>query len=426
MKMAIVAVATLVSFGAFGQNVPVITASPTNLTVYPGSNAVFNVTATAATDYQWIFQGKLLPGATNATLQITNAQSTNSGYYLAIAKNAAGWAPSQMAYLFLDYTFGGTQSTSCGVLPYLYNTNFNYVDATVFNSPTNAIVTFVDGPELDELSEPGDQIPYQPSSYTIPGLPWTFTNPTWFYNGLYYDSSVQTDPVVAPGQTVYYFVSANNTNDGGYFIEPSTFLRLTAGTNGLTPPSSFGLKFPGWEPTDGGVTLDSQPISQQLRVLGESFSIEFGYEGYTDFGPFTNQWRKNGVFVPGATNSTVIGGPEFWGEWVASLTITNCQPSDAGIYDMLVYGPDWVMTEKVAVSVQTTNGQGVFQTPQFSGTNFICNLIGAPGRSYDVQWSTNLTSWNDLATNSSTTGTFAFTNGLPGGGAMFYRTVLLP
>jgi len=138
------------------------------------------------------------------------------------------------------------------------------------------------------------------------------------------------------------------------------------------------------------------------------------------------QWRKNGVPILNATNGLRI--PQYAGGGSGSgiLTITNIQASDAGIYDMIVYGNEWVVSPKIVVSVQTTNGPGLFQKPKVVGTNLVCSLTGAAGRKYDVQWSTNLLQWHDLTILTNLTGTVAFTNPAPSPGPQFFRTVLLP
>jgi hypothetical protein len=99
MKRFTLLVLLMIARLGFAQSLPVITSSPTNQIVTPGSTATFSVSATGATEYQWRCNGVDISGGTNATLQVVNAQTNNSGYYLALAKNVAGWRPSQMAWL---------------------------------------------------------------------------------------------------------------------------------------------------------------------------------------------------------------------------------------------------------------------------------------------------------------------------------------
>lgn len=415
MKKAIIWTwfAVLTSSIVTAQTLPVITSSPANVTVSPGNTATFTVVTTGATSYQWICNGTNIAGATSATLQVTNAQTANCGYYLALAKNSTGWMPSQMAYLTLDYTHGGTQPTACGTLPFS-NTNDTYFAGAADQGlgVTNGTVQIVAGPELDEMKPVGLLLHYNRPIYT-------------FLNG-YYNAPDQSDPTIMPGQVVYYGTIVNFTNNGYPDTWPSTIMNLAAGTNGTAAPTSYGLKFPGWFPTEGvEPLLGFETPTNQMRVAGETFSLTNEYFVYTDYGIPTVQWRKNGIPIPNATNSFGFSQPSPAGYITGALSVTNVQSSDAGIYDMIIYGNEWIAGPKIIVSVQTTNGQGVFLQPKIAGTNLICNLIGAAGRGYQVQWSTNLTTWNNLVTLTNVSGTIAFTNPAPQG-SQFYRTLLLP
>lgn len=89
---------------------PVITQQPVlQLTVQAGSNATFSVTATgnAPLFYQWVFlpigssSAVNLANATNATLTINNAQTTNQGQYQVGVSNAFGFTNSTISTLFV-------------------------------------------------------------------------------------------------------------------------------------------------------------------------------------------------------------------------------------------------------------------------------------------------------------------------------------
>jgi hypothetical protein len=247
-------------------------------------------------------------------------------------------------------------------------------------------------------------------------------------NGYYGSSSLtRTVPTVTPGQAVYYRVDIAPTFD---FNAQSTVLQLTAGGGGFPTPSAYGLKFPGWWVGEGLepviVTYYPNTPTNQVRIPGETFSLTNTYFAYTDYGTPTAQWRKNGSLIIGATNFPAIVDGGVAGIFQSVLTITNVQPADAGIYDLVVIGNNWIVGPKTVLSIQITNGSGVFQSPQFRGTNFVCDLLGAAGRNYTIQWSTNLFNWNDLTTLSNVTGTITFTNAPALGGAQFYRARLQP
>ena len=80
----------------------------------------------------------------------------------------------------------------------------------------------------------------------------------------------------------------------------------------------------------------------------------------------------------------------------------------------------------MTLSIQRTNGPGVLRSPRINGSTFVCDLLGAAGRSYAIQWSSNLSSWNDLRTLSNLTGMATFNNAPASAGTRFYRAMLLP
>ncbi len=80
---------------------PVISGQPTNQTLALGSNATFTVTATGTTpfNYQWLFAGTNLPGATAASLLLTNVQQSQAGNYQVIVSNIVASVTSTVASL---------------------------------------------------------------------------------------------------------------------------------------------------------------------------------------------------------------------------------------------------------------------------------------------------------------------------------------
>lgn len=125
---------------AFANGLPIFSLQPTNQIVVPSNNATMVVAATGATAYQWRFDGLDIQSATNSILEITNAQSTNSGYYMALAQNNTGWVPSQLAYLAVV--------GSNGIVPLSNIDDTNYFDGQAPEDSTLAQV--VAGPELGQ------------------------------------------------------------------------------------------------------------------------------------------------------------------------------------------------------------------------------------------------------------------------------------
>ncbi|GEM_PF-823456 len=80
---------------------PRILTQPLSQTVTAGSTVNFSVAAFGAEPlvYQWNFQSKPIPGATNTTLSLTNVTSGNGGPYFVTVKNVAGTNQSDTAFL---------------------------------------------------------------------------------------------------------------------------------------------------------------------------------------------------------------------------------------------------------------------------------------------------------------------------------------
>jgi hypothetical protein len=83
---------------------PTITQQPTNQTVAVGTTATLGVTVTGTRplSYQWTLGGLTLPGATNASLILSNVQTTNAGTYAVIVTNIAASVTSSNAVLTVN------------------------------------------------------------------------------------------------------------------------------------------------------------------------------------------------------------------------------------------------------------------------------------------------------------------------------------
>jgi hypothetical protein len=215
MKNVVASVLMMASFAAVADSLPVFSIQPTNMTVSPGSTATLVASAAGATSYQWRFMGLDISGATGSALQISSTQTSNSGYYNVIAKNLTGWVPSQLAYLSLDYTYGGTDTNSVGWVPFsnvgghqaLYDAN---CAPGFWQMPINTgSVQVVAGLRLDQLVPIGVPIKYKKT-----------TTGSYLNNG-YYDYAPGV-PVPSPanemvpsamgGQTIFYVVLFTYTN----------------------------------------------------------------------------------------------------------------------------------------------------------------------------------------------------------------------
>ena len=80
---------------------PTIIAHPRSQTVVPGASLIYRVldSGDPSPNFRWQFNGTTLPGATNASLVISNAQVANAGSYTVVVANLAGSAISRPALL---------------------------------------------------------------------------------------------------------------------------------------------------------------------------------------------------------------------------------------------------------------------------------------------------------------------------------------
>jgi len=386
----------------FGGSLPVITMQPGSQTVTPGSNATFYVAATGATAYQWRFNGTNISGATGSSFQIASAQLTDVGYYMVVVKNGDGWVPSRLAFLSVV----GVR----GIVPLSNQSPGPVISQAYANDPygggpiTNGNAYVVAGPALDQMKPVGASTPVA-------------------YG--YFDGAYRSVPSVVPGQAVYYRMDLTYPYWGGTFTQHSTVLQLTAGGGGFPVPSTANIHFPVWPewPEPWYYPQYSSPTNPVVSP-GSSIILSNECSAYADYGIPTLQWRKDGRTV--TAPMSFLGGPDIYGSSTDVLMLTNLQPEDAGTYDAVIIGNNWLISPQIALSIQFTNGPGILRWPRITNrTNFICDLEGVATLNYGIQSSTNLVYWTDLFTLSNATGTVTFSNAVLSGAQQCFRAMLL-
>ncbi|NDD40916.1 MAG: hypothetical protein EB082_21300, partial [Verrucomicrobia bacterium] len=254
--------------GTADPTAPLVITQPVDVFIPTGSNASFSITAsgTAPLFYQWRFNGVPLPGATNLSLTITNAQNANVGLYSVVVTNKGGTATSSNASLTL------------GTFPF-------FVTPPV--SQTNLI---------------GANTNF---SVTAGGTQPLFLQ--WFFNG-----------TLLPGQTgsVINLTNLQLTNAGTYTIVVSNFFGSVTNSATLTiaaPPAIVAGP-------NGGGPADGQPQSRTV-VQGQSATFSVNSVGSV---PLTYQWRFGGVNIPGATNTALtLNNVQAAQAGLYSVVITN-------------------------------------------------------------------------------------------------------
>ena len=85
---------------------PMIVTAPHNWSVLPGRTVPFDVTATGSDplSYQWQFNGTPIPGATDTTYTIMNAQAEDTGTYTVVITNSVGMTNADATLLVVNPT----------------------------------------------------------------------------------------------------------------------------------------------------------------------------------------------------------------------------------------------------------------------------------------------------------------------------------
>lgn len=112
---------------------PTITVEPQPQTAVTGTTAVFSVTATGATGYQWVFNGTGIGGATNAKLTLTKVTASQGGSYSVYVFNGSNYLQSSTVNLTVLPTPVVTSPTTATT--YLGGTLL--YTSTASNSPTS-------------------------------------------------------------------------------------------------------------------------------------------------------------------------------------------------------------------------------------------------------------------------------------------------
>ena len=137
-------IASIAQAGAAGKCIspPVIVLQPADETVPLGGTAAFSVAATGALplSYQWRLQGLDLPGASNATLVLTNVQQSQAGLYSVLVTNLGGAILSSNALLTIGQASVCTRPPN-GLIAWWSaegnaNDNAGTNNGTLINGPT--------------------------------------------------------------------------------------------------------------------------------------------------------------------------------------------------------------------------------------------------------------------------------------------------
>jgi uncharacterized repeat protein (TIGR01451 family) len=317
---------------------PIVTTQPVGATLLEGAAAQFHVeaTGTAPLSYQWRFFDTNLPAATNPTLTLANAQSSQSGPYVVIVANAFGAATSQVAALlvtnelvrfFDDFepdvdlpqwaSFGGVVGSS--VLATNFGGRVSGQNSLWFGAAGARHATTR---QLDVSS--GGRISFHLRMADGADDPW--------------------ERVESPdkGVTLQYSVNSGATWTTLASYAPSNFIEWTQVTLSIPPAArTFGTQFRWQQSNHDGLGHDhwalddtwvSRVLPPTLLVQPASTTVPLGEDAVfrvdvAGTPPFTFQWGFNGFLTAEGVESTTHA---------STLTLTNVSLAQDGGFAVVI------------------------------------------------------------------------------------------
>jgi hypothetical protein len=312
-----------------------------NATNCPGTTANFSVNAVGTgLTYQWYKGATLLAGHTTNVLTLNNVSAADAGTYSVLVSGVCGAPKTNSATLFVNENTvvvfaASTNETVCpgmtvNFFEYATGTDITYQwykgTAPLAGQTTNFLT-------LTNVSA-SDAGTYNLVISGACGVSVT-NSATLFVNANTIVTTPPANTTVCPGTTANFGVNATGT---GLTYQWYNATGELAGQTGST------LSLPNVKASDAGVytvvvggvcgapvTLSAVlTVNQNVSVaalanvtnnIGSSLTFTALASGT---GPFSYQWSKGGTVLTGQTNST--------------LTLSNLQPQDGGMYSVSVSG----------------------------------------------------------------------------------------
>jgi hypothetical protein len=256
---------------------PIVTAQPQKTFAVQAGSASFSVTASGAgpLTYQWLFNGGVIPGATNSTYSLSGATAGNAGNYSVVVSNASGSVTSSQASLIIlppsillngSFEFGSAAWTFSNFLDVSVSTNTTY---GVSDGAQLVHFNFAQRPPAGVLSQ---------TFTTTPGQTYTLAFDLGaFSNGNQAEQRIQVQ-LQGNAQLLSQTVSVFAPGSGGAYV-PQSFSFVADST-------STTLTFTDVSPTtlDVDLLLDNVRVTSPTTGAFTNGSFEAGFQGWTTSG----------------------------------------------------------------------------------------------------------------------------------------------
>jgi hypothetical protein len=417
---------------------PLITTQPQSQTLGGGLSATFMVEAggTGPFSYQWRHNGIALPGATSASLTITELRRNDAGAYSVLVSNPAGTVASAVATLTVlvpptitaqpqsqvvntNTTVNFTVAAN-GTGPVRYQWQFNGADISGATSATltlNNVTLAHEGDYRVLLTDDITTGASQVARLTVRVPPVVLVGLRGVTNAV---GSTVTLSITASGSVPMGFSWRKSSLTITNFVlmtTHSTFTIFNAQTNDSATwrcvITNSGNVAPGVL-SSASVLILAPPV---LTNAPASQSVEPGANvtftaGAAGSGPLRYQWQFQGGDLANATN--------------ASLVLSNVTLANQGLYRVTVTN----LVGSATATATLTVGTPVIslQDAQWLGNGSVrLKLSGVPNRNHAIEVSANLTNWTTLDTIFYTSGLMPFVDATVSGTTnRFYRARLVP
>jgi uncharacterized delta-60 repeat protein len=373
---------------------PTVATPPAAQTVNAGANASLFVvvSGTAPFTYQWKKGGVDIPGATGSSLAFAPAALADTGSYTVVVTNAGGSTTSAAATLTVNavgptiasqpasqtVTAPATATFTVaanGTTPLAYQWRLGGVDipganAAIYTTGTEGVYTVV-------VTGPAASVTSNPATLTVivPAVLPSFTSPA--AQSVIAGSAFQF--AVSPAGTlpITYQWSRNNVAIPG---ATGSSYGLASASVGDAGSYTVAVTNPAGTVTSAAAVLTVVvPAVAPIVTAPASQTVAFG--GATSFSvvasgtaPFTYQWLRNNVAIPGAT--------------AATYALASAQLTDAGSYTVVVTNAVAATTSAAAALTVTSSAPTISSQPASltllagSTASFSVSAAGAPPLTY--------------------------------------------